>query len=207
MKKILRSTAMMAASVASLLPLPHAVAAPSKQKKQRTVTQPPRARTAAASGDTGRDGPRKATPSAPRAGLTAPAASAITFTPSFIAAPTAASTVSEGRYPWKREIVTTTFWIGEKPAKNNPVPNHASSWDADWARHYGGTDTPDKDDRADYRPASFVPGQNPFYVEALLREWDYQLILKPSPVKRILLYQKGIEWKVVDTTKINIEQN
>src|SRR5438105_1203023 len=26
-------------------------------------------------------------------------------------------------YPWKRQIVTTVFWIGEKPTENNPVPN------------------------------------------------------------------------------------
>src|ERR1044072_7327094 len=27
------------------------------------------------------------------------------------------------RYPWKSTIVTTVFWIGEKPSDNNPVPN------------------------------------------------------------------------------------
>src|SRR4051812_35711606 len=42
------------------------------------------------------------------------------------------------KYPWKRQIVTTTFWIGEKPAPNNPVPNHVSSWDMHWAENYGG---------------------------------------------------------------------
>ncbi len=68
------------------------------------------------------------------------------------------------RFPWKSGIVTTTFWVGEKPSKNNPVPNHTSSWDMKWAEHYGGTDEPDKVNRADFKPASFVPGQNPFYV-------------------------------------------
>ncbi len=68
------------------------------------------------------------------------------------------------RYPWKRDIVTTTFWIGEKPSKNNPTPNRTSSWDKDWAAHFGGTDTPVREDRRDFRPAAFVPGQNPFYV-------------------------------------------
>ena len=47
--------------------------------------------------------------------------------------------------------------------------------------------------------------ETPSY-KALQREWDYQLILKPSPRKRILLYQLGTEWKVVDTTKVGIEQ-
>src|SRR5687768_16002940 len=31
---------------------------------------------------------------------------------------------SPDRYPWKKQIVTTTFWVGEAPTKNNPVPNH-----------------------------------------------------------------------------------
>src|SRR4051812_22515042 len=45
-------------------------------------------------------------------------------------------------YPWKTSIVTTTFWAGEKPTKNNPAPNSTSSWDPHWAANYGGTDTP-----------------------------------------------------------------
>ena len=36
--------------------------------------------------------------------------------------------------------------------------------DAQWAKNYGGTDTPDAGQRVDFRPASFVPDQNPFYV-------------------------------------------
>src|SRR2546430_3595743 len=42
------------------------------------------------------------------------------------------------RYPWKANIVTTIFWIGEKPAPNNPVPNRVSSWDKEWTKNYGG---------------------------------------------------------------------
>ncbi|MGC1481361.1 MAG: hypothetical protein WA771_12700 [Chthoniobacterales bacterium] len=69
------------------------------------------------------------------------------------------------RFPWRRNIVTTTFWIGEKPTQNNPVPNHMSSWDREWAENYGGTDTPDTSERnAEYIPESFTPGQNPFYI-------------------------------------------
>jgi hypothetical protein len=71
---------------------------------------------------------------------------------------------SAERYPWKRSIVTTTFWVGEKPAKNNPVPNHISCWDAQWAKNFGGTDDPDRAQRSDYAPAGFTPRQNPFYV-------------------------------------------
>ena len=27
------------------------------------------------------------------------------------------------RYPWKMNIVTTVFWVGEQASGNNPVPN------------------------------------------------------------------------------------
>ena len=43
---------------------------------------------------------------------------------------------SARRYPWKRSIVTTVFWIGEQPSGNNPVPNRSSSWDKDWTKIY-----------------------------------------------------------------------
>ena len=85
-------------------------------------------------------------------------------------APPATSAVADpprdplARYQWKTGIVTTTFWIGENATKNNPVPNHASSWDPRWAENYGGSDEPDAKGRADFLPASFVPNQNPFYV-------------------------------------------
>lgn len=68
------------------------------------------------------------------------------------------------QYPWRYAIVTTTFWIGEKPTVNNPVPNHKSSWDQNWAENYGGTDSPDRDNRSNYIPHGFIPRQNPFYV-------------------------------------------
>src|SRR6267154_3229548 len=43
-----------------------------------------------------------------------------------------------GRYSWKRGIITTIFWIGERPSGNNPVPNDRSSWDRNWSYSYGG---------------------------------------------------------------------
>jgi hypothetical protein len=67
------------------------------------------------------------------------------------------------RFPWKKEIVTTVFWIGEKPSANNPVPNRSSSWDANWTKNYGGYDDPEKSHRHDFTPAKFTPRQNPFY--------------------------------------------
>lgn len=67
------------------------------------------------------------------------------------------------RYPWKRNIVTTVFWIGEKPTANNPVPNTVSAWDRRWTSNYGGYDNPSKSAREGYIPKGFTPGQNPFY--------------------------------------------
>jgi len=69
------------------------------------------------------------------------------------------------RYPWKRQIVTTVFWIGEIPTEKNPTPNHMSAWDRNWKTNFGGFDNPDPSARAwDFRPKAFVPGLNPFYI-------------------------------------------
>jgi hypothetical protein len=67
------------------------------------------------------------------------------------------------RFAWKTNIVTTVFWVGEQAGGNNPVPNFRSSWDLNWQSNYGGFDNPEKSDRRNYIPVSFVPHQNPFY--------------------------------------------
>ena len=67
------------------------------------------------------------------------------------------------RYPWKTNIVTTVFWVGEQASGNNPVPNYKSSWDLNWTANYGGTDNPEPSARRNYIPTAFVPRQNPFY--------------------------------------------
>jgi hypothetical protein len=67
------------------------------------------------------------------------------------------------RFPWKRSIVTTVFWIGEKPSENNPVPNKSSSWDKEWSKSYGGLDDPNRANRSGFIPVKFTPRQNPFY--------------------------------------------
>ena len=69
-----------------------------------------------------------------------------------------------GRYPWKLNIVTTVFWIGERASAKNPVPNNRSSWDQNWSANYGGYDNPNPGARRNFVPVSFVPRQNPFYV-------------------------------------------
>jgi hypothetical protein len=85
----------------------------------------------------------------------------ITFSPS--APMDLPSNQAAERYPWRKEIVTTVFWIGEKPTANNPVPNVSSSWDTNWTKNYGGFDNPEKARRHDFIPVKFTPRQNPFY--------------------------------------------
>jgi len=67
------------------------------------------------------------------------------------------------RFPWKRKIVSTVFWIGELPTANNPTPNTVSAWDRRWTSNYGGYDNPKPASRDGFLPKDFTPGQNPFY--------------------------------------------
>jgi len=80
--------------------------------------------------------------------------------------PTMSRTLSvSGKYPWKTQIITTVFWIGESAAGNNPVPNFSSSWDLNWEQSYGGFDNPNPTARnRNFAPVSFIPRQNPFYI-------------------------------------------
>ena len=66
-------------------------------------------------------------------------------------------------FPWKTNIVTTVFWIGEQPSGNNLTPNRASAWDKQWTKNYGGFDNPNPAHRRNYVPIKFIPEQNPFY--------------------------------------------
>jgi hypothetical protein len=68
------------------------------------------------------------------------------------------------RAPWKQNIVTTVFWVGEPAGPNNPVPNDKSSWDLNWTVNFGGFDPPETSNRRNYIPVAFIPRQNPFYV-------------------------------------------
>ena len=77
--------------------------------------------------------------------------------------PTTGRSIFGGRYPWKLGIVTTIFWVGERPTPRNPTPNHASSWDPRWQVNFGGFDNPDTSKRRNFIPVGFIPGQNPFY--------------------------------------------
>ena len=72
---------------------------------------------------------------------------------------------SPGTYPWRLNITATVFWVGEDATERNPVANHKSSWDSAWKESFGGFDNPDPLHRTmDFRPKTFIPRQNPFYV-------------------------------------------
>lgn len=96
------------------------------------------------------------------------------------------------RYPWKRQIMTTVFWVGEMPTQNNPVPNHKSSWDPLWAQNYGGFDNPNPDMRRNFIPMKFVPRQNPFYV-ALPYNDVTRGTTKPESRKAIPWFKQAFE--------------
>ncbi len=86
------------------------------------------------------------------------------------ARPQPAASSSRILYPWKLQVTCTIFWIGEQPTARNPTPNTKSSWDTRWAENFGGYDDPDPSNRiadhvaGDFRPKSFLPKLNPFYI-------------------------------------------
>lgn len=65
-----------------------------------------------------------------------------------------------------RNIMATTFWVGELPDRNNAfIPNDKSAWDDHWQAHFGGVDDHNPDHRqqnGDW-PAGFTPRENPYY--------------------------------------------
>jgi hypothetical protein len=90
------------------------------------------------------------------------------------------------KFPWRKNIATTIFWIGETPTENNPTPNHASSWDTQWQLRYGGYDDPNRENRSwDFRPKAFTPGLNPFYVALPFND-----VTNPEAAKKIPWYKE-----------------
>ncbi|HEX5456699.1 MAG TPA: hypothetical protein VFW77_05050 [Candidatus Saccharimonadales bacterium] len=62
-----------------------------------------------------------------------------------------------------KTVITTIFWVGEPADKdNNFISNLSSAWINDWQDEYGGFDNPLY--RTGYRPKSFKPKENPFYI-------------------------------------------
>jgi hypothetical protein len=73
--------------------------------------------------------------------------------------PTKFTPFFERGYPWKANIETEVFWVGQ------PGSGTSSAWDPEWKRHYGGLDNPRPSARRNYMPIAFTPRQNPFYCE------------------------------------------
>ena len=68
----------------------------------------------------------------------------------------------KNNYPWKTSIITTVFWIGEGGSTISPTDNVKSSWDEEWMKSNGGTDSPTH--RNGYASAFHAATLNPFYI-------------------------------------------
>ena len=79
------------------------------------------------------------------------------------------------QYPWHRDIVATTFWVGEvmDPSASDGSQEY-STYDSNWLANYGGCDgvvkdgvcrTERRDASNDFFPTRITPRQNPFYLD------------------------------------------
>ncbi|TAL07783.1 MAG: hypothetical protein EPO02_14035, partial [Nitrospirae bacterium] len=66
-------------------------------------------------------------------------------------------------YPLHKQITATVFWVGEPIGNGSSEDNSESVYDPKWLEHYGGIDDPYQ--RKGYFPVSFIPKQNPFYLD------------------------------------------
>ena len=103
-------------------------------------------------------------------------------------------------FPWKTNIVTTVFWIGEHPAGNNLVPNRTSAWDKQWTKNYGGFDDPNPAHRRNYVPIKFTPQQNPFYC-ALPYNDKARTGHRPEAPRVVPWFQEAYRGPAVSTCK------
>ncbi len=65
-------------------------------------------------------------------------------------------------YPWKTNIITTMFYIGEGGSTISSTDNIASAWDENWRSSNRGPDNPNN--RSGYGPADHAATVNTFYV-------------------------------------------
>jgi TonB family protein len=85
-------------------------------------------------------------------------------------------------FPWKTNVVTTVFWVGEKQAAGKTSPQHQSAWDKDWLKSFGGVDPPEPSARHDYIPIAFVPRQNPFYCALPYNDVEHGQFKPEAPI-------------------------
>jgi hypothetical protein len=77
-------------------------------------------------------------------------------------------------YPWKSDIITTVFWIGEGGSALSSTTNVQSAWDMNWIHHNGGTDDPDEMSRmSGYSSLTHASTLNPFYVALPFNDLAY----------------------------------
>ncbi|WP_157895048.1 hypothetical protein [Verrucomicrobium sp. GAS474] len=79
-------------------------------------------------------------------------------------------------YPWKKNIVTTNFWIGQGSSSYSDTTNSASAWDEKWTKNYGGVDDPTRHEG--FVPKKFAATQNPFYVALPFNDVVYPELAK-----------------------------
>jgi hypothetical protein len=98
----------------------------------------------------------------PRPGSTStyiqPALTKFPFTDYSLSAPKK----STHTYPWKSDIITTVFWIGEGGSTLSSTTNYQSAWNMDWIHDNGGSD--DQDDMSGYASSLHASTLNPFYI-------------------------------------------
>ncbi len=98
-------------------------------------------------------------------------------------------------YPWKKDIVTTYFWIGQGSSGYNSMTNYKSAWDGSWTKNYGGEDCPENRSTGKYigtvsLPETFAPTLNPFYVAL-----PYNDIKYPKISKKYVPWWNHDEWR------------
>jgi len=68
----------------------------------------------------------------------------------------------KSQFQWKKNIVTTFFWIGQGCSSYSDTTNRSSAWVVPWTESYGGVDDPLR--RVGFLPRKFAATENPFYV-------------------------------------------
>jgi len=81
------------------------------------------------------------------------------------------------KFPVKKGIVTTYFWIGQGSTGYNSTTNYASAWDMRWTSSFGGVDQPYKRGTTPTSiitlPKKFAPTRNPYYVALPFNDIKY----------------------------------
>lgn len=91
---------------------------------------------------------------------------------------------SSSELPWRLNITTTVFWVGEQSPDSIAISNEKSAWDGEWFSSYGGYDDPSLENRRNFIPINFLPRQNPFYVALPYNDVD-QHHTKPEAAQTI----------------------